>query len=127
MFLWYFLLVSNLIIPVTMLFFGWILKNYPPTAINNAYGYRTAMSKKNIDTWIFANKLCGKIWLKTGIVMLPLSIIVMLAFMHSSENTIGIVSIVSLIIQSISIMLAIPVVEKQLKFDEFGIKKDLID
>jgi len=115
MFIWYFLLASNLIIPAAMLLFGWILKNNPPQNINNAYGYRTAMSMKNTDTWIFANKLCGKIWLKTGKIMLPLSIIAMLPFMHSSENIIGIVTIIILIFQCSAMILAIYFVEKQLK------------
>lgn len=59
---WIFMTISNLLIPVIMMVFGKIFTEHPPTSINSIYGYRTAMSKKNQDTWDFAHAYCGRLW-----------------------------------------------------------------
>ena len=125
MFLFYFMLVCILIVPLTMIFFGFILKNNPPQEINKVYGYRTALSSKNLDTWIFANTLCGKLWVKIGTPVLVISVIIMIFCSKSSENVIGTVGIIIIIAQCLILVLTIPIVEKRLKqtFDEHGIKK----
>ena len=43
---WIFMFLSNELIPILMLLFGWIFKKHPPKNINSVYGYRTSMSKK---------------------------------------------------------------------------------
>ena len=40
------------------------MSKYPPKEINGIIGYRTTMSRKNMDTWKFAHDYCGKLWLK---------------------------------------------------------------
>lgn len=54
----------------------YFLKN-APKEINAAFGYRTSMSMKNRDTWVFAHNYCGKIWFFGGLILLPVSTIVM--------------------------------------------------
>lgn len=44
-----------MILTLVLLLIGLIWKYYPPKKINSLYGYRTAMSMKNEDTWRFAN------------------------------------------------------------------------
>ena len=125
MFLFWFMLACSLIVPLTMILFGFILKNNPPQEINKVFGYRTAMSSKNTDTWIFANTLCGKIWVKIGTPVLAISVIIMIFCAKSSENVIGTVGIIITIVQCLVLVLTIPIVEKRLRqtFDEHGIKK----
>ena len=125
MFLFWFMLASILIVPVTMILFGFLLKNNPPREINKAYGYRTALSSKNSDIWIFANKLCGRLWVKIGTSILPFSVIFLLFFAKSSENVIGIVGCAIIVAQCLALVLTIPIIEKRLKetFDERGIRK----
>ena len=36
---------------------GRVMLKHPPKEINNFFGYRTAMSRKNRDTWDFAHAL----------------------------------------------------------------------
>ena len=51
--------IVNLIIPVVMLFGGYMMKTCPPRSISHWVGFRTALSMKNADTWAFAHVCCG--------------------------------------------------------------------
>jgi len=55
-----FMLIVVLLIPLTMLFFGWLLFRRTPKEINYVYGYRTKRSMMNEETWRFANQYFGK-------------------------------------------------------------------
>lgn len=68
---WLFLLAMDLLLPGLMIGFGKEFIKNPPTEINPGYGYRTAMSSKNQDTWDFAQKYMGKVWHQAGWVLLP--------------------------------------------------------
>lgn len=86
---WIFMTISNLLIPILMIVMGKILIKNPPKRINGIYGYRTSRSRKNKEAWDFAQRYCGKLWWKTGWVMLPLSVISMLPAMGKSDDMIG--------------------------------------
>lgn len=87
---WIFTLVTSLLIPVIMMGFGAVFLKRPPKGINHVYGYRTAMSMKNEDTWEFAHKYCGKLWYRCGWGMLLISIAVMILLLGRSEEAVGI-------------------------------------
>ena len=59
-----FMLLMDLLIPLTMVVFGKMFMTKSPKNINAVFGYRTTMSMKNKDTWEFAHKYCGKRRLK---------------------------------------------------------------
>ena len=48
---WLFMLIMNLLIPFTMIGFGFYFQKHPPKEINELFGYRTSLSMKNEDTW----------------------------------------------------------------------------
>ena len=56
--------------PSIMVIAGYCMYKNPPKEINGLIGYRTAMSEKNKDTWAFAHDCCGKLWIKSGIILL---------------------------------------------------------
>ncbi len=56
----------------TMIGFGLLLVKKPPQGINSFFGYRTSMSGKNNETWDFAQKYAGKVWLLSGVLNLLL-------------------------------------------------------
>ena len=56
------MLCSSLVIPIIMIGFGFLFGKRPPKEINYLCGYRTRMSMKNIDTWVFAHRYCGRLW-----------------------------------------------------------------
>lgn len=70
---WIFILIMNLIIPITMTGFGWYFLKGRPKEINHIVGYRTKLSMKNQDTWRFAHQYCGKLWFILGLILLILT------------------------------------------------------
>lgn len=86
---WIFMLIMNLLIPVTMICFGNYFMKSAPGNINIVFGYRTSMSMKNQDTWKFAHEYCGNLWFKWGKITLILTVIAMLFLLGKSEDTIG--------------------------------------
>ena len=116
-----FLFICNLLVPILMLFFGvkW-RRNQGPKNINGIYGYRTSMSMINEETWKFAHKYCGKLWVKLGFIMLIVSVVSSLAIFLFNGNQ-GI-NVAIFIMQIIVVIAAIFPVEKALKknFDENG-------
>ena len=86
---WTFRLIKNLLIPVTMIGFGRYFMKKAPKEINAVFGYRTAMSMKNQDTWEFAHRYCGKIWYICGMVMLPITVMLLLLLIGKPEDCVG--------------------------------------
>lgn len=115
MWFWIFMLIVDLLVPFIMIGFGKYFLKTAPKNINLLFGYRTSMSMKNEDTWTFAHKYCGKIWFVSGLIMLPLSVVVMLFVVGSSENVVGTVSAILCNVQIIFIILSIVLTEKALK------------
>lgn len=83
------MLCSNLGIPLLMVGFGYFFKKFGAGTINEVFGYRTSMSKKNQQTWDFANMYFARLWIKVGLIMLPLSIVLMLPVLGKSTDTVG--------------------------------------
>lgn len=76
-----------------MIFAGNSMYKHPPKKINNSYGYRTKRSKKTAETWKFAHEKCGLLWVKCGRILLLLSCIVQLPFIHASDKTMGLLTL----------------------------------
>lgn len=89
MFMFIFMFIVNLLIPLTMLIFGLIFANHAPDEIDPLFGYRTPRSMINLDTWQFAHHLFGKIWAVAGAVTLPLTVVSMLVCLGKSEGFIS--------------------------------------
>ena len=123
---WIFMLIMNLLIPVTMLAFGKIFMNKAPGTINMAYGYRTTMSMKNQETWDFAHKYAGALWFKWGIWLTAITVAVMLLLIGKDEDFIGNVGAVICMIQMIPLIGVIAPTERALKrrFDEKGNRRN---
>lgn len=122
---WIFMLLMDLLIPLTMIGFGRIFLNKAPKNINAIFGYRTTMSMKNKDTWEFAHKFCGKLWFRCGVVLLPISVIPLIFVLNKSIDTIGTVGGIICAIQLIPLVGAIFPTEAALKktFDFNGIRQ----
>lgn len=86
---WIFMLLMDLIIPLTMIGFGRYFMKNNPKEINAVFGYRTSMSMKNKDTWKFAHKYCGKIWYVCGLIILPLTVLFLLPAIGKSADYVG--------------------------------------
>lgn len=62
-------------IPVLMIIAGCLMSKYPPKKVNWFVGYRTRKSMKDEKVWKIANQYCGKLWIKIGVIMLILSVL----------------------------------------------------
>lgn len=89
MWFWWFMLACDLLIPVMMIVFGNMMWKHPPKSINAVIGYRTSRSMQNMDTWKFAHHYFGRLWWKTGWVMLLSSFLLHIPFFHSTDNAVG--------------------------------------
>lgn len=120
--LWAFMLLMTLLIPVTMLAFGRYFVKNAPKDMHAVFGYRTAMSRKNRDTWEFAHHYCGRAWCVCGAVMLPLSVLPMLFVMDAGKDVVGTFGYLIYAIQLVVFIGSILPVERALKktFDSAG-------
>ena len=111
---WIFMLIMDLLIPFTMIGFGKMFLKKAPDQINYVFGYRTSMSMKNQDTWVFAHHYCGKIWY-----------IVLLLVMGKSNDAIGNVGGILCVFQMIPLVGSIIPTEIALRknFDKYGNKR----
>lgn len=86
---WIFMTSVSVIVPIVMIVFGRLFKLRPPKEINHIYGYRSTRSMKNDKTWKFAHDYCGKLWFKSGWIVLVATIIKMLTLLGAGTETIG--------------------------------------
>lgn len=86
---WVFMLMSDLLVPLVMIGFGALFMFRPPRTINSLYVYRTRLSMKNEDTWAFAHRYAGRVWLIGGLILLPISVLAMLPVIGRDEQTVG--------------------------------------
>ena len=119
---WIFMLIADLIIPFTLIGFGRYFMKKDPKKINGVFGYRTAMSMKNEDTWVFAHHYCGRIWCSCGWVTLPITVIVMLFVIGKNVDVIGAAGGIVVGVQLVLFIVAVFLTERALKknFDENG-------
>ena len=113
------------LIPIIMIGFGAHFMKTAPKNINFIFGYRTSMSMKNQETWIFAHNYCGKIWLISGIVSLMLSAIIMILVLGKDTDTVGYVGAGCMVFPIVLIIFSIILTEKALNknFDKNGNKQ----
>ncbi len=61
-----------------MLFFGQRWRKRPPADREGFSGYRTAMSRKNGDTWVCAHAYWGRLSIRAGAVLGVLTVLVLI-------------------------------------------------
>ena len=123
---WLFVTAMDLLVPAIMLYFGWRFQKKPPEKINQIYGYRTARSMKNQETWRFAHETCGRLWVRLGTILLLLSLAAAAMTFGRGDETAGIVCFVVVMLQVVVVIGSIVPVERALKrnFDDQGRKRN---
>ena len=119
---WFFMLWSNFMIPLLMVGFGCFFKKFGAGSINTVFGYRTSMSMKNQQTWDFANLFFARLWIKVGLIMLPISVLLMLPVIGKNTETVGWWGGGLALVQCVVLIASIFPVERALnkKFDKEG-------
>ena len=126
---WIFMLVMNLLIPLTMIIFGYIYNKKPPQKPKSKFaysGYRTPMSMKNEETWEYANRFFGKLWFRFGIVLGLISIIPLFFVIGKDKDTVGFAGMIICYVQMAAMLLPVIPTEISLRrrFDKYGNRKD---
>ena len=122
---WWFMLAMNLLIPAIMIIAGWMMWKHCPAEINWVYGYRTARSMKNMDTWRFAHEHCGRLWWRLGWILLIPSTLAMLPVFAGGENPVAVVGTICMSVQLFVLIASIVPTERELKkhFNDDGSRK----
>ena len=122
---WIFMLAMGLLFPAVMILFGTMFMKAAPKKINYIFGYRTDMSMKNRDTWEFAHKYIGKLWLRLGFLLIPTTVILMLFVIGKTENIVGTIGLIVSFINTVVLIVPIFFTEKALNraFDKDGNRK----
>ena len=84
-----FMLAMDTLVSLTMIGFGRRFMQRPPREINAWFGYRTARSMQNQDTWAFAHACCAKIWWVCGWICPPVSARTMLWALGRSKAAVA--------------------------------------
>ncbi len=119
---WIYMLGMEMLIPLIMIIFGLVFSYKAPKKINWLYGYRTRRSTMNMDTWLYAHRYIGKLWLIIGLAMLVITTVVMLMVGRNDQDMISLVGGVITALQMIPLIGSLFMTESELKktFDESG-------
>ena len=108
------------IVPAIMFLAGYIMyevRIFP----NCVFGYKTGISMRNQDTWDFANRYSGMLWMKWSVPLLIVSELIMFLLKPSPAIAEGMI-----LIQLIPVLAVIPFTEKALDktFDRQGNRRE---
>ena len=115
MWFWWFILLCDMLVPVTMVVAGRMMWKHCPKNINGIIGYRTPRSMKNKETWRFANEYCGRLFFKSGLVMVVPSVLVHVPLYPCDEETIRTASLIIVAVQIIVLVASVIFTEAALK------------
>ena len=127
--LWGIILIVALVMSATMIVFGLLFTKHAPKRVNLVYGYRSAMSMKNADTWKFGNLYAGKRLFGSGCIFLVGSLIALFLTMNSSPSVIRTAGIVIVIAHAVFLLGSIILTQKALHktFDHNGNRREQRD
>lgn len=122
---WLFMLATALLIPGSMILLGRSFTRNPPGEINGGYGYRTARSMQNRETWAFAQRCSGRFWVRAGRPTLAVSLVWMALLLGREIDTVANFGLLLTALQMVPFLAVIPATEGALKqnFDDFGRKR----
>ena len=102
-------------IPIIMIFLGKYMLSTGYKQISDWVGYRTEFAKKNMDTWVFAQKYYGRLLYKPGFICLIFVLIVMLSLLGKSDDAVAIGGAVAEIVPVGYMLIVIIPTERALK------------
>lgn len=112
---------TSCFIGILLIVIGLTMKLYPPEHINNTLGYKTPFSMKSKDTWLEGNRFCGVMFLASGIILIPFSLLINYLYKNNPSLSMKISALGLLIILLMSILYT--EIHLRMLFDKNGIKK----
>lgn len=77
-FVYYLVFVLVLATPLALFLLGLRWRNHPPKRDEGLLAYRTALSDKNDETWLFAHRHLSKLWIRIGFLLTVVSCVLMI-------------------------------------------------
>ena len=123
---WWWMFICNILVPVIMAVAGLLMWVRCPKEINSFFGYRTVRSMKNHDTWKFAHRYAGRLFFIVGLATLVPTVLAQIPFYNSSDNVVGIVSVIIITVQCVILILPTIPTEMALKknFNDDGTRRN---
>lgn len=106
---------SGLVCPVICALAGWLLWKHPPRERNNVIGYRTRRSGRSQAAWDFAQVYSGRWMLRSNLVSLGVSAVILLLVQLLCPGGLSWGTIVLMCAQVAVLIAVIPATERQLK------------
>jgi uncharacterized membrane protein len=108
-----------------MFLMGRTYQKQPFEGHSYAFGFRTRYSAKSRQTWEFAQKYGGKIWWISGLVMTPLTAVVMVLMIRHGVVNIEMFTVIVVAVQCVVMFLSHFFTNRAIKrrFDENGERK----
>ena len=78
--------IIALIPPVAILAVGIVWKVSPPAFQSKGLAYRTSLSSASEDAWNFAHRHCSKLWIRIGLILLIVSILLLVVFPENRKD-----------------------------------------
>lgn len=119
---WIWMFIVAILCPTLMIVAGLYFRKTAPKKINHFFGYRTERSMKNKDTWEFAHKYIGNLWLILGLTLIVPSVVPMFFVIGKSQELISVISLIICVVGLVALIASIIPTEKALKktFDKDG-------
>lgn len=118
-------IIMTMLIPLIMIVCGWLFTHGIPGDRNSLFGYRTAMSTKNDDTWRFAHEYCGRLWLIIGLVLFAVTTVFLVLSMNMDVQTVSFISGILMLVYVVPLLATVAATENALQktFDTRGKRK----
>ena len=120
------MLTGNATISLIILIGGIFICKYTPRKINSLIGYRSARSMKNMDTWKFANRYCGRLWITVGIPLTAAAVLVHTLLIKKSDEIVSAVGLSFMFVSLALLILSLILTERAIKrnFNDDGSRKN---
>lgn len=113
--------IVSMILPVTLIVLGAVMKKHYPKEPNTLVGFRTTRSMRSQEAWEYANSRAGQLMLPGGLAAAGVCVLLNLLLPLKTD----ILLLIDLIPGFFFLFLPVVKVEKELKarFDEYGMPK----
>ena len=108
-----------LIVPLTMITMGKLLKRFPPP-MNSMIGYRTKRSGRDEESWMLAQELIADIWMRWGLITLLFTLAAVSYILMTDAESAGKLTVFLIYAQMGPLIGAIIPVERALKEHQEG-------
>ena len=102
-----FALCCNLIIPLIMISGGWFMWKHTAERGDGAYGYRSKRSMQSEETWLYANRFCGKLWFRVGLLLVFPAVFSLYPYWGNPQMRAEIISYIMVFMELLQVILLV--------------------